>query len=173
MAAAAAPMSPPGPAPAPAAHPIVVGVDFSEQSEAALARALEIAVALAAKLVLVHAVDLSLFSVHGVNLSTEAPSVAERAQTSARTGLEDLARRFDPQGTRIAATDVRVGGAAPALLEAATAHQARMIVVGTHGRTGISWAILGSVAERVVRLAPCHVLVVHARPPDGPRGAEG
>jgi len=51
----------------------------------------------------------------------------------------------------------------PAILEVAQTHHADLIVMGTRGLTGLRHALLGSVAERTVRLAPCPVLTVKAR----------
>jgi nucleotide-binding universal stress UspA family protein len=59
---------------------------------------------------------------------------------------------------------VESGIAAPAIVAYARAHRIDLIVMGTHGRTGFSHALLGSVAEAVVRRAPCRVLTVPAAP---------
>ena len=55
---------------------------------------------------------------------------------------------------------VKMGPAAPGLVEAVTDVSADLLVVGTHGRTGLERVLLGSVAEQVVRTAPCAVLTV-------------
>ena len=54
----------------------------------------------------------------------------------------------------------RIGVAPESIVEAATETNADLIVIGTHGRTGLTRLVIGSVAERVVRLAPCPVLCV-------------
>jgi nucleotide-binding universal stress UspA family protein len=54
------------------------------------------------------------------------------------------------------------GPAASAIVAAARRYRAHMIVVGTHGRSGVRRVLIGSVAERVVRTAPCPVLTVGA-----------
>jgi nucleotide-binding universal stress UspA family protein len=56
------------------------------------------------------------------------------------------------------------GDAAEQILRYAASHQIDLIVSGTHGRHGWDHVIMGSVAERLVRLAPCPVLTVHAAP---------
>jgi nucleotide-binding universal stress UspA family protein len=48
----------------------------------------------------------------------------------------------------------------PEIIETAKARQVDLIVMGTHGRTGLMYVLLGSVAEQVIRLAPCSVLIV-------------
>ena len=55
---------------------------------------------------------------------------------------------------------LREGPAVEAILEAAASERASLIVMGTHGRTGVTHMLMGSVAERVVRSAPCPVLTV-------------
>ena len=70
-------------------------------------------------------------------------------------------------------TAIMTGRPAPAIVEYAMRHDTDMIVMGTHGRTGVSRALLGSVAEAVVRRAPCLVLTVPAgvgvnQPDDSP-----
>ncbi len=62
--------------------------------------------------------------------------------------------------------DIRVGQPFEQILHAATDQNADLIVMGTHGRTGLAHTVLGSVAERVVRLAPCPVLTVKAPAPE-------
>ena len=59
-------------------------------------------------------------------------------------------------------TEVRTGPAARMILEFATEKGIDLIVMGTHGRTGLAHIVMGSVAERVVRMAPCPVLTLRA-----------
>ena len=63
-------------------------------------------------------------------------------------------------------TEIGVGLAARQIVASARRQSADLIVIGTHGRTGLSHVLLGSVAEGVVRRAPCRVLTVPARTPD-------
>lgn len=62
-----------------------------------------------------------------------------------------------------AVAQIRTGVPAESIVEAAREAKAELIVVGTHGRTGFERLVLGSVAERVVREAPCPVLTVKAK----------
>jgi universal stress protein A len=65
------------------------------------------------------------------------------------------------EGARFSATgEVRAGRAAETICEVAIERRADLIVMGTHGRSGVAHLLLGSVAEKVVRLAPCAVLTV-------------
>jgi nucleotide-binding universal stress UspA family protein len=75
--------------------------------------------------------------------------------------LENLGRAVF--GDAIVVTAVRIGSPASKILEYADTHDIDLIVLGTHGRTGISHALTGSVAERVVRTASCPVMTVPQR----------
>lgn len=87
--------------------------------------------------------------------------IRERAMTDASARLE--ARRAALLGQNISITaSVRMGRPAKTIIEHAEAVHADLIVMGTRGRTGLAHMIAGSVAERVVRTAPCPVLTVGA-----------
>jgi len=78
--------------------------------------------------------------------------------THARRQLERLAR--SARGARVrVSTLVAEGPAAAAIVNVAKTKRANLVVLGTHGRTGVQRFLIGSVAERVVRTAPCPVLV--------------
>jgi len=70
--------------------------------------------------------------------------------------LDECVHRFKAEGGGL----LRNGPAAATILSAASELPAQLLVVGTHGRTGLSRVALGSVAEAVVRAAPCSVLTV-------------
>jgi nucleotide-binding universal stress UspA family protein len=137
--------------------------DFSTASGAAFAKAVELARANRATLFLVHVADTV------VPLGPDgyvSPSVYESIQKSARAyGLKKLAglvARARKGGVR--ATPVLLEGSAfQGIVRAARSRRADMIVMGTHGRTGLAKLFLGSVAERVVAGAPCPVLTVRGR----------
>ncbi|HET8578062.1 MAG TPA: universal stress protein [Methylomirabilota bacterium] len=86
------------------------------------------------------------------------PPVTDPADAPAK--LERLKAAFG-DGVKVE-TELRTGRVARHIIEYAREHDIGLIVVGTHGRTGVSRALLGSVAETVVRLAPCPVLTVTA-----------
>jgi hypothetical protein len=67
-----------------------------------------------------------------------------------------------------ATADAVIGTPAWAIIEYAEAHDIDLIVMGTHGRGGMSHLLMGSVAERVVRTAPCPVLTVRSAPKGAP-----
>ena len=102
-----------------------------------------------------------LYLLHVVHLHPAAePSMSFReAEAEAQTRLEQISRRRLRAGTQFE-LHVVSGDAAGEILHAATQFGIDLIVMATHGRTGIRRLVLGSVAERVVREAPCPVLTV-------------
>jgi universal stress protein A len=148
-----------------ALHPkfqrILVAVDLSEESRSALACAAELAAKFDASLTLVHVVEP-----HFGPPDTDVPPLtgeASDASEFAEAKLELSALGEQMLGPcRVVETVVRAGLAFFEITEAAKALGADLIVVGTHGYTGLKRALLGSTAEKVVRHAPCPVLVARA-----------
>lgn len=145
---------------------IAVGVDFSPESELAAHQALEVARHVGAELVLVHVQPV--VELPPVGLEPEAQVVAAldtvrtrlaRELERSRQQLAGLRAQLTGQGAEV--SQVVAEGIAPDAALAAVAGElgASLMVVGTHGRTGLRWFFLGSVAQRVVRLAPVDVLV--------------
>jgi nucleotide-binding universal stress UspA family protein len=83
-------------------------------------------------------------------------------QSAARAALDEIVEESRRAGAQVD-TQLRRGPPWNELTNAASELGADLVVVGTHGRRGISHALLGSVAERVVRTAPCPVMTVHAQ----------
>jgi len=136
--------------------------DFSPASRPALRVARELALALKAQLILCHAYE-PLAPVMGA--ASIPPKLFSQIMASTRAGaqgrLERLAASVGHGGTRIATVLIE-GPPSTAVLRAAKRKRADLIVLGTHGRTGIQRMLLGSVAERIVRHSPCPVLTVRA-----------
>lgn len=138
---------------------IVVPTDFSAESERAWVLARRMARATGASLVLAHVVvEAPLFS--------EGPFGAERvrdvyagARAWAARKLEEWTDAARGEGLAVRAA-LRTGTAHRELLALVEAERADLVVVGTHGRGGLDRALLGSVADRLIRLAPCPVLAV-------------
>ena len=145
---------------------ILVPTDFGEPSEAALTYALDFAKAVGAEIVLLHAYEIPVVGFpDGVLTATGdlTPQILE----GARIGLDrQLAGRVDA-GVTIRPI-VRQGEAFALVNEVAKEIGADLIVMGTHGRTGIPRALLGSVAEKVVRTASVPVLTIHAGEEEAP-----
>jgi nucleotide-binding universal stress UspA family protein len=149
--------------------PILVGVDFSEPCEDALAAAASVARHVGGRVVLVHAVPLPDMPIVQAQLLAPAEGVADPSVLdSARRALDELRERIAGQGVEVSAVCVE-SSPADAIVEAADEHDAGLVVVGSHGRTGLRRIALGSVAEKVVRQCERPVLV--ARPRSG--GDEG
>lgn len=140
---------------------ILVPVDFSPHSDRALRYAARLAGWLGASVELVHVVDNPFAS--GAWTSEiyvpSLPQMLESLVADARKRLEALKKVVADQGVKVDAM-VLEGQPAFAIIDHAADGRFDLIVMGTHGRTGFSHAFMGSVAERVVRRAPCPVLTV-------------
>lgn len=141
---------------------ILVPTDFSTFADIALDYALELAQSFEARVTLLHVYQLPLPALdeRGVVLSEETVRTIE---TSARDGLAaTLAEALLRWKGAPDAIEQRLLAGAPhlSIVEEALRGGYDLIVMGTHGRTGIRHALIGSVAERVARTAPCPVLTV-------------
>lgn len=143
---------------------IVVATDFSDAAAAGEAQALRFASRFAAELVFVHvAVESTLYG-EGVFGMADVRAVYEAARRWATGRLEERVAAAKEAGLRARAA-LRVGVPHEEIVRAAAEEKAEMVVVGTHGRSGLDRVLLGSVAERVVRLTPCPVLTVRPAEP--------
>ena len=140
---------------------ILVPTDFNPASDAALGYARELALEFGARLSLLHVVTDPRAS------GTWTPDVYVPASQEMRDRfLQEAQRRLadivSPQEqARFNVTlEARIGAVAEVILDYAVDRNVDLIVMGTHGRTGAAHLFLGSVAERVVRAAPCPVLTV-------------
>lgn len=135
--------------------------DFSPASRPALKLARELARAFKAELLLFHAVDITVPM--GTGEGYVPAKVLEDMWAGTREKAEHdmtrLAQRARTAGVRVA-TVIGEGPAAAAIVETARRRRAGLIVIGTHGRTGVKRFLLGSVAERVVRTSAQPVLTV-------------
>lgn len=146
---------------------ILCPVDFSPYSNAALEEAASLAKAIGAELTLLHAFQNPAYvlPMQGyVGLSNDF-------LVSVRKQLEDeIAAQAAPlreQGISVR-TEVIEGVPFKTIVDHAKDTQSDLIVMGTHGRTGLAHALTGSVAERVVRLAHCPVLITRGGAPKAP-----
>ncbi len=148
---------------------VVVGTDFSESAVAATRHAIALARKLGARVHLVHAWTMPVATVPvSAPLDMQLVLPADLRPALAVAAAEGIAREVaarlaEEQGgaAAVAIDGVAVEGDARDVLAARAAElHAGLVVVGTHGRRGIRRALLGSVAESVVRAAPCPVLVV-------------
>ena len=147
---------------------ILVGTDFSDASAAATAYAISLARALHARLYILHVVpeeDVRVITAIRAYLQSEVTS-----ETLVATLHTEAAKRLSTLVEEAHATDLAyerlivTGDPAAAIMSEAAAKQVQLIILGTHGRRGVTRFLMGSVAERVLREAPCAVLVVPAPP---------
>ena len=142
---------------------ILFATDFSDCSREALDYTLGLAERLGAEVHLVHVFERPVyFEVgvsHNIQLRHNVDEWIQDLKTGATKQLDALAAevRGRQPGTQ---ASLREGVPVDEILKAATETSADLIVLGTHGRTGLPHVVLGSVAERVVRSATCPVLTV-------------
>jgi nucleotide-binding universal stress UspA family protein len=139
---------------------ILVPTDFGTCSEHALTYAADLAKALGAELVVMHAYEIPMIGFpDGAVIAT--PELTSRVLEGADIGLKKAIESHRSSGVAMR-TLVKQGSTWRTIVDTATEIGAGMIVMGTHGRHGLPRALLGSVAEKVVRTATCPVLTVHA-----------
>ena len=136
---------------------ILVATDFAESAERALACAVQLARRHGAELVLLH-VYLDLPAYPEITAG-QVEAIYEEQRRWIESALERRARSARSEGL-LARALLRTGPAASTIVATANDEGADLLVVGTHSRSGLDRLIVGSVAERVVRLATCPVLVV-------------
>ena len=133
---------------------ILVAVDNSGYSEAAATLAIELAKTHSAKLTLVSVV----YTIGEVYALT--PSIAKNLTDAAYANLESIRNRAGEMGVEID-TVIKEGEPFQAITDLAVETEASLIVMGSHGRKGLSRLLMGSVTERTIGYAPCPVLVTH------------
>lgn len=141
---------------------ILVPTDFSDDASAALSAAKDLAKLFGARIVIVHSYHVDVPIVSPIAGGYALPvNFYEDLRAQAVAEVEQLAAKLAAEG--IDATGVALlDPASHAVVEQAEQLPADLIVMGTRGRTGLKHVVLGSVAERVVRTAPCPVLTVKA-----------
>jgi nucleotide-binding universal stress UspA family protein len=142
---------------------ILVATDFSSASRPAFRRAMDLAKTNEAALWIAHVAALPIpMSPDGYVLPRMYDEMAQAIRADAQKRLRALLERARKEGVRGRALLLK-GVTHEAIVRAARAHRADMIVLGTHGRTGMARFFVGSVAARVVAAATCPVLTVRGR----------
>lgn len=149
-----------------ASHPslqvqtILVPVDFSACSGRALTYAIAFARQFKASITLMHVVELNYM---GTGLGEiEVPLLENELRENASRQLDRLLETVVREGVT-AEAQIRLGRPWHEMTEAARTMGADLVIMGTHGYTGLKHVLMGSTAERVVRHAPCPVLIVRER----------
>ena len=139
---------------------ILVPTDFSPASDIALQYGIDMAKCLGARIHLLHVIDDASFAAaYPEGAYIEIPGLQERLMKDATDDLKKSEARGQAAGVGTT-MEVVVGNPAGAIAHTATSRGIDLIVMGTHGRGAFAHLVLGSVAERVVRIAPCAVLTV-------------
>ena len=142
---------------------ILVPLDGSTLAEAAIAKAVELAkISPTASLLLLRAAEAPVFASDQIEAQVETVRGAEEY-------LESVAARVKEAGFDNVTTSVWYGPAAPAIVEAAEISKVDLIVMSTHGRSGLGRLLLGSVAESVLRGSRTPILLL--RPSGAPVAA--
>jgi nucleotide-binding universal stress UspA family protein len=138
---------------------VLFPTDFSDSSRRALRYAVELVRESAGSLTMLHVWDIKAYSIKGETVSLLSDIAAEAARL-----LADWKREAEELGAKQVATAVVEGIAWDKIVETARKESGfDLVVMGTQGRTGLKHALIGSVAEKVVRHAPCPVLVIRQR----------
>jgi nucleotide-binding universal stress UspA family protein len=140
---------------------ILVATDFSDAARAAVELARAMACECGASLTVVHVCEVRGASMTAPIPYERATPIVQRAEDQLDPVLEHV-REACPRADGL----VKMGAAAEQILATAGEVRADLIVLGTHGRRGFARAMMGSVAEEVVRLSPVPVLTLRARGAD-------
>jgi nucleotide-binding universal stress UspA family protein len=138
---------------------ILVATDFGPASESALRYGRELARSFGAALHVLHVAE-NVFARAADAFSYIPVEVQQDVEAAAREQTERLLNEEDCRDLQAVAATVTSNATADAITEYARANRINLIVMGTHGRRAVARFFIGSVAERVVRTAPCPVLTV-------------
>jgi len=141
---------------------ILVAVDFTETSDKAFDFAIQLAEKFGATVTAMHAFEIPVVGFPDGSLVATA-DIASRIQEAARQGLDGAVKARQERGVKIESI-LREGSPHEEVRAVAEQIHADLIVIGTHGRKGLARALLGSVAENVIRTVKIPVLTIH-----GPR----
>ncbi|HET9468683.1 MAG TPA: universal stress protein [Vicinamibacterales bacterium] len=140
---------------------VLVATDFSDASASALKYGREFARAFGARLHVLHVVDNPMMWVGPEAIGVDVARLQAELEASAQNTLNRLVTAEDRE--QLKATPAIRTGSVPALeiADYAKSEAIDLILIGTHGRGLVGHLLMGSVAEKVVRIAPCPVLTVH------------
>ena len=138
---------------------ILVPVDFSDCSLAGLTYAVRFAKEVGARIVVLHIADLGPVMMTSGYGNYHSSDYTQAARRRSHDQMRAFLKRIDFDGIPVDTSAV-AGYCPAAICEAAVKEHADLIIISTHGRTGLRRAVIGSVAEGAVRHAPCPVVVV-------------
>lgn len=140
---------------------ILCPIDFSEFTDETLLYALDIAKKYDAELHLIHVIpNLNYFTPYESFFTPENLIVVEKnMEAEVNKDFEDIMKKIDVPVKKV----VKNGAAFVEIIDYAKSESIDLIIIGTHGRTGLEHILIGSVAERVIRKSPCPVLTVRPK----------
>jgi nucleotide-binding universal stress UspA family protein len=142
---------------------VLIATDFSECSEAALAYGRDLAIMFGARIHVMHVLDVPAADAFTAGYVMSIPRDWENREASAKKRLEALLSDDDRRLRDAKTVLVRLDVPSHAIVDYAASEPIDLIVMGTHGRRALAHVVMGSVAEKVVRTAPCPVLTVRHR----------
>ncbi len=146
---------------------ILLAVDFGAASEAATLRATELARVFDAEITVLHVYEAPVYAYpHPPHPLLDVDAISASLERRAQAGVDVIVRQIAHHTGRVSGF-VRQGSAWRNINDVAREVDADLVVMGTHGRTGVDRVLIGSVAEKVVRTSPVPVLIVpepHAPP---------
>ena len=140
---------------------ILVPIDFSDFSDQALAYALHLAENFQSNLTIMHAIVLFQDDVGEEERLQEYEDWIQRREKNIHQQMIKNQKKGKEKGLQVESVILRGMNAADVILEYLESHTHDLIVMGTHGRTGLKHILLGSISEKVVRLSPVPVLTIH------------
>lgn len=141
---------------------ILVPCDFSNATQEVTRFAIDIAKRYQAKLTLLHIYEMPIYPIPPDSVLMVAPDVLAQQMSEMVTLLENLKKDIESQGVKDVVTKISQGAPAVEILKECDEERYDLIVMGTHGRTGLKHVLIGSVAEKIVRKAPCPVLTIRS-----------
>jgi nucleotide-binding universal stress UspA family protein len=141
---------------------ILVPVDFSSNAEQALDYAIELAGKLGATIHVLNVIGIPVFGVPELGVAVTSATMDSMVRDN-QTALDKLVASRKSTGVKFSDPILRTGDARDVILQTAEEIGADLIVMGTHGRRGLSRALLGSVTEMVVRTSNVPVLTIRGR----------
>lgn len=142
---------------------ILVPIDYSENSKAALAYSADLALGFGSSLDIVHVWDRPTYLTDAVMVSRPGEAhkpIGELIRENAQHDMDEFLGTLSLPASLTTTSRLISGEPASALLEVLKAGEHDLVVLSTHGRTGFAHLLLGSIAEKLVRLSPVPVLTV-------------
>jgi universal stress protein A len=142
-------------------HRLLVPIDFSEHSKNALKYAVPFAEKFKASIDLIYVVEPTIYPADFSFGQIGFPNIEEELRTRGSDELENLIKK-EIAGKVVSRKVVRIGKPFYEINQYALEENMSLIIIATHGHTGMEQILFGSTAEKVVRKAPCPVLVVRS-----------